>query len=168
MDKAMSTETKVSKFIIFKITNYCLALPIYQVVKIVDFSNNNNEFTKIGLVQIGRHTIKILDLRWHNLEINSNLPTVSYQQPFLLIIRDLQKEFCGILVDETPDLLELPHEIIKAIPQSNRRSKGILEMVSHVAVVSQENLTRTIFILDLNRVLNSNTSDVNLPALNPS
>jgi len=165
----MSDDALISKFIIFTITNYWLALPINQVIKIVNFDNkSNNELTKFGLVQLGRHTIKILDLRWHNLEISGNLPTVIPQQPFLLIIRDLQRELCGIVVDETPDLLELPHAIIKVVPQSNRPSNGILGMVSHVAVVSGENLTRTIFILDLNRVLNSNISDVNLPALNPS
>jgi hypothetical protein len=160
---------------------------------------------KMGLVHLGRHTIRVLDLHQYltvetgNLSqrrthrsreeenplgelwgvpplvrvasptgeatgvtsLQNGVPQESANQPFLLIIRDQQGELCGFSVDEPPDLVEIPHQIMRSLPKSERQTKGVLEIVSHAFVVSQEDVTTTIFLLDVKRVLNS----VSYPAL---
>jgi len=127
-----------------------MALPLDEVLKVVNHPSGDNEGLKaMGLTQIGRHTIKVLDLHQH---LNSNKPSQSTKkQSFLVITRNSQGKLCGISVDEPPNLVELPREIIQSIPQSDRQSTP-LEMVSHTAVVSQQEATTTILMLDLKRV----------------
>jgi purine-binding chemotaxis protein CheW len=58
-------------------------------------------------------------------------------------------------VDEPPNLVELPLDILRRLPKSQIQGNGVLEMVSHAAVLSQENVTTTIFLLDVKQVLNT-------------
>ena len=173
----MHHESNAAKFIVFKIADYLLALPIGDVLKVVKCSSvASRGLRTMGLVEIGRHTIRVLDLHLHlsvetrnfaSLQIG-DLPQGNANQPFLVITRDQEGELCGISVDEPPDLLELPHQMMRSLPKSDRHGKGVLEMVSHAAVVSQKDVTTTIFLLDLNRVLNTAINDFHPPALKPS
>jgi purine-binding chemotaxis protein CheW len=173
----MLNDKEIGKFIVFKIANYRLALPINKVLKIVSFSPEaNRDLSTMGLVQLGRHTIKLLDFhqdlygksRNFTALLTGDSPPESKKQQFLVIVRKSPGEFCGILVDEPPDLMEFPQEIIRTLPQSEKRGKGILSMVSHAAIISQEKLTTTIFILDVQRVVDSEIIDSRLPALKSS
>ncbi|MEC4818980.1 MAG: chemotaxis protein CheW [Scytonema sp. PMC 1069.18] len=143
----MNEEFNSDKFIVFKVANHLLALPIHQVIKVVNRSEIKiNKFTTMGLIQIGRHMIKLLDL--HQQLNTESLSHASNPQSFLVITYDAQRELCGVLVDEPPDLMELPPEIVQPLPKSDNYSKFAIEMVSHVAVLTQKNLTQTIFLLN--------------------
>ena len=106
----------------------------------------------MGVVQIGHHTIRVLDL--HQQLSSSGLLPLPGNQPFLVILRTPQGELCGILVDEPPNLVELPLEMLQSIPHSSSQSTP-LQMVSHAAVVTHEDVTTTIFLLDVKRLLNT-------------
>ncbi len=139
----------VEKFIVFKIADCLLALPMSDVLKVVNSpAMDNGGLRAMGLVQLGRYTIKVLDL-YQQLNQKA-LPHTPRNQPFLVITRSHQGELFGIAVDEPPNLLELPTESWRSLPQSERQS-GELAMISHAAVVSQGDVTLTIFLLDVNR-----------------
>jgi len=140
--------TTVDKFIVFKIADYFLALPMSDVLKVVNFPVGSN-LGSMGLVQLGRHMIRVLDL--HQQLGSSNISSLANNPPFLLIIRNPQGELCGIAVDDTPNLIELPLEMMYAVPQSYGQS-SIMEIVSHTVVLSEEEVTTTIFLLDLKRL----------------
>ncbi|NEP63514.1 MAG: chemotaxis protein CheW [Symploca sp. SIO2G7] len=164
----MYDKSNVGKFIVFKIADYFLALPIQDVLKVLNCpSEVRGDLRTMGLVQMGRHLIRVWD--WHqelahlsspqSPPINSNvsqlvptgvLPKPPVKQTFLVITRDYQGELCGIAVDEPPNLVELPLELMQILPQSQHHS-SVFEMVSHVAVLSSEALATTIFILDVER-----------------
>ncbi|HAA32264.1 MAG TPA: hypothetical protein DCE56_36875 [Cyanobacteria bacterium UBA8553] len=121
----------------------------------------------MGVVQLGQHMIKVLDLHLPQLGAG-DLTELMGHQSFLVITRDRQGELCGILVDEPPNLLELPLEMMQSLPTSNHHSQPLFEMVSHVAVVSQGEVKTTIFLLDTKRLSNTAINDSYPLSLKPS
>ncbi|WP_315785051.1 chemotaxis protein CheW [Fischerella sp. JS2] len=149
--KTMQNQSKVEKIITFTVADYCLALPINAVLKVVNCPlKDNHKLSKMGLIQIGRNIIRILNLHQH-LGIE-NVHQLLESQSFLLITSIFQGEICGILIYEPPDLLELPLEMMQPLSQSYYQS-SLLEIVSHAIVVSQEKVTKTIFLLDMQQIL---------------
>jgi chemotaxis signal transduction protein len=143
----------MAKFITFTIANYSLALPIAEVLQVVQSPfSSDDELSQMGMVQLGRHTIRVLDLPQQlGLENSGQLC-----QPFLLITQSSAQEFSAIPVSEPPSLMELPLETWQSLPRSNQ-SSGLLKIASYAAVIAQEAATTTIFLLDLNRILNAIT-----------
>jgi purine-binding chemotaxis protein CheW len=145
----MYQETTVDKFIVFKIMDSLLAMPMSDVLKVVSYPPIDNEGLRaMGLVQLGRHTLRVLDL--HQQLSPNGLTQLPRNPGFLVITRSPQGEVYGIAVDEPPNLMELPSEIVQNIPQSDRQLGG-LEMVSHAAILSQEDVKTTILLLDARR-----------------
>lgn len=155
----MQDESKAEKFIIFTILDYRLALPIAEVLQVVTCPpSTNHELSKMGLVQLGRHTIRVLDL---HQQLGLKNPGQS-PQPFLLITHSPSRELSAIPVGEPPGLIEFPLEMMQRLPQSNHQV-GVLAIATHAAVISDKEATTTIFLLDINRILNAVT-----PSLWPS
>lgn len=162
----MHHESKTGKFIVFKIADYLLALPISDVLKVVNCPPAANyELRTMGLVRLGQHTIRVLD--FHQQLSSGGLPQLPGNPPFLVITRTPVGELYGISVDSPPDLVELPLEMMQSLPKSDRQSSA-LDIVSHAAVVSQEKVTGTIFLLDMKRVMNTGINDSHPRLLKPS
>jgi purine-binding chemotaxis protein CheW len=157
----MHDESKVGKFIVFKVTNYLLALPINDVLKVLNCSNLANKgLLTMGVVQLGRHMIRVLNLQ-EQLGVKlpyspGSLPELPGEFPFLVITHGQDGQFCGIPVHEPPNLVELSLEMMRSLPLSERQS-GVFKMVSHVATLPDN--TTTIFLLDVKRVLNTAMND---------
>lgn len=151
----MNTELDMNKFIVFKIAEYLLALPISHVLKVINCASLINKgLGLIGVVQLGNHTIQVLDLHEQLAGTQNLLPTDNLlnNQLFLVITRTPQGELWGILVDEPPNLVELDSDMMRSLPHSSNQ-KSALKFMSHAAVITQENITTTIFLLDLERSL---------------
>ncbi|MUG99213.1 hypothetical protein F7734_45750 [Scytonema sp. UIC 10036] len=154
----MNNETNTEKFIVFKVGDYLLALSINDVLKVINCSSlNSQRLTKMGLVQIGDRTIRLLDLHQQlNLD---NLPQLSSNESFLAIARDSEGELCGILIHEPPDLVELPPETIRPLPKSDIYGTAVPDIVSHVAVLSYKDTIKTIFLLNLKSTTSISNTD---------
>lgn len=152
----MDNEASASKFIVFTIADHLLALPIATVLKVVNCPPaNNGDPSTTGLIQIGHHTLVVLDL--HQKLANSYAPKLTRKNPFLVITQVLQGELYAIPVDEPPNLVELTRDSLRASPKSSHQY-GLLDIVSHIAVLSEEEKSFTIFILDINRTLSAITN----------
>lgn len=163
----MQDELNTGKFIVFKIADFLLALPIDDVLKVVKYSAvENRGLSAMGIVQLGKYAIRLLDLHLPALGSGDSPPQGN--RPFLVITRGASGELCGIAVDEPPELMELPLESIQSLPPSDRHGKHALEWVSHIAVLAQDGVTTTIFLLDVKRVTNVAVTESYLPALKPS
>ena len=160
----MSNELEVGKFIVFMIADYLVALPMVTVLKVVNYPPGlNGNLRSAGIIQIGQHPIAILDL--HHKFTNSYAPQLTRNSPFLVITQMVRGELCGIPVDETPNIVDLPRDSIRALPKSYHQLGQInLDIFSHVAVLSEEEKTFTIFLLDINRLLSAATKS-NTPRL---
>lgn len=150
----MYDESQTGKFIVFKIANYLLALPISNVLKVINLSPaNSKKLTTMGLVQIGKYMIKVLDL--HEQLGSDSLHHCVDHPSFVVITYDSQGELYGILVDKPPDIVELPLLTIRSLSKSGSHSKPMMQMVSHVAVLPHKEDIKTIFLLDLKSIANS-------------
>jgi chemotaxis signal transduction protein len=146
----------VEKFVVFTIADYSLALPIVEVLRVVNCpAKTSSELEEIGMIQIDRYVIRVLDLYQQlNAEAVSQLPR---DPSFLVIVQSAEGELWGIPVDEPPSVIEFPLQMMRPLPKSGEQF-NLLKIASHVAVISQEQETTTIFLADLKRVLNHSTS----------
>ena len=160
----MSNEPEVGKFIVFMIADYLVGLPMSTVLKVVNCPPElNGNLRAAGLIQMGQYPIAILDL--HQKFTNSYVPQLNKNSPFLVITQIVRGELCGIPVDETPNIVELSSNSIQPLPKSYHQIGSLnLDIFSHVAVLSEEEKTFTIFLLDINRVLSGATKS-NSPRL---
>jgi purine-binding chemotaxis protein CheW len=81
-----------------------------------------------------------------------NQTQTSPDKGYFIISKNITGEPLGILVAQTPTLIDVPATQIRIIPDTYRRA-DTLEIASHVVVISQEHETQTIFILDLERLI---------------
>lgn len=153
----MYNESAINKFIVFQISDYLLGLPIGDVLKVVNCpSAQKKNLETMNLVQIGRHMIRVMD--WHHSLNSDSVNHLASDLSFLVITRDHQGRLCGILVDEPPNFMELPLDMTQNLPKSDRNS-SIFQMISHAAVVSYEDTTTTIFLLDMKQAPHRIMSD---------
>jgi purine-binding chemotaxis protein CheW len=148
----MYSESDVEQFIVFRIAKYLFALPIGDVLQVVNCPPQTNyEINQLGLFQIGQHIIKVVDL---HQECNSgDLSQVTGNQSFLVLTRTPQGNFCGILVYEPPDLIEFSSEQLRSLPRSEH---PVLKFARHAVVLPWQERTTTIFLLDMQQALTSN------------
>ena len=147
----MNNSAEVGTFIIFAVANQLLALPISAVAKVINRPPVESSL-ETGLVHLGQQTIPLLDL--HQKINHQASPTAL--SPFLVVTHWSESEVYAIPVDEPPNLVKIPQECIRALPDFER--DGIFQLVNQVAVLSQEEKTITIFLLNNNQTLKSLTS----------
>jgi chemotaxis signal transduction protein len=145
----MQDELELEQFIVFRIDEYHLALPLDNILRVVEYSPQRGEkLSTMGLTQIGRYTIKVIDLH-QALEVKQPIQ-MPERSAFLVVTHDAQGQPYGIPVYSPPDLVELPLRMMQALPPHDHRA-NILRIASHAAVISQDDVTTTVFLLDLTR-----------------
>lgn len=142
----MTSDTQ--KYIVFKISDSLMSLPMDNVLKVLNTPSNESGWNAMGLLQIGDYTIRIVDL---HEQLNPNYDANSTNlQSFLVITNPIEGDLFGIIVDEPPNLIELNPDLIRKLPKYNRR----LPMVSHAAILQENEQKTTIFMLDLYELFN--------------
>lgn len=139
------------KAISFAIAGYRLALPMEAVLRVVNcpFKLRDSSST-MELIHLGSHAIAVLNLHPH-LALKQANPVSSHQQ-FLVVARSAQDDYCAIRVDTPPDLVDLPLNMIRKLPEPYRNGHP-LNIASRVAVLPQGKATLAIFLLDMQRVM---------------
>ncbi|MGG6284050.1 chemotaxis protein CheW [Leptolyngbya sp. AN03gr2] len=150
--KTPHSELNVEKFIIFTVADYRFALPIAEVVQIVNRPATTPELSKAGLVQIGRHLIQVVNL--HQQLAPENSPESAEWYPFLVITYHSSEGFYAIPVREPPNVIEFPQESMQGLPLSHDRS-SVLSIASHAATLDIDRVPATIFLMDVNRLFPS-------------
>lgn len=142
-----NTTPEIEKFITFEVANYWFVLPMAAILKIVNCPPPSQGGTVgIGLVQLGSHTIRLL-----NLYREVGKSAAVDHAPFLVVIRNPQKELWGITLDEPPDLVELPLSIFKPVSLETPFDHKT-NWISHMALVSDQECDRTLLLLDVHAV----------------
>jgi chemotaxis signal transduction protein len=149
----ISVHNHLIKLLVFEIGKLTLALPILQVQKIVKQSEvYGSGLSHVNLTHLPDQEIAIIDL--HQKLFGSSRPTQESSEftGYFIISRNLGGEPLGIAVPQAPTLIDVSLEQIRQLPEAYRRA-DTLEIASHVIVIPQENTLRTIFILDLIRLV---------------
>ena len=164
---------EVTQYITFKLADYLLALPSQKILKIVATPPpEQGGLVGIGLVQLGQHSIQILDLsKLLDLKEPSK-EAASQNPPFLVVFQDNAEDLWGIALPEPPDLMNVPDYALKPVP-SEKRLARMLRWVSHLVTYDLNSDRHTLLLLDLSVILNLNQTEptarsTNAPPLNPS
>ena len=150
--KAIANNKTSLKLLVFKIGKLTLALPILQVQKVVKYDPvHGSGLSHVNLAHLGDREVAIVDL--HQKLFKVSLPQSSQNKGYFIISKNIAGEPLGILVSESPALIDVHTAQIRLIPESYRRA-DTLAIASHVAVVPQDDETsQTIFILDLKELV---------------
>ena len=152
MDKTLS---KVAKIITFKIADHWFALPMTTVLKIVNCPpSDQGGIVNLGMVQLGSHTIHLLNL-YSTFGLGTDVP-VRTQTPFLLVLRGTRKKLWGIVLETPPDLIDLPNTLFKSV-STDERFTPKKQWISHIAVISKQDISRTLLLLDLKAIFQHET-----------
>ncbi|MEO0869573.1 MAG: hypothetical protein AAFY17_14275, partial [Cyanobacteria bacterium J06642_11] len=73
------------------------------------------------------------------------------QAPFLLVLQPIHQQLWGIALETPPDLVELPTSAFQPMA-ADQRFKSRQNWISHVAVIPHEETKRTLLLLNLKTV----------------
>jgi len=140
------------KLLIFDIGALTLALPILQVQKIVRHNPvYGSGLSHVSLTHLADQEVTIVDL--HQKLFKASLSSSS-ASGYFVISKNIMGEPLGIMVSDSPSLIDVTTTQVRLIPESYRQA-DTLEIASHVAIIPQTETktSQTIFILDLNRLV---------------
>lgn len=138
------------QLLIFQIGSLNLALPVGSVKKITHYTPMEGSGTgAVGLIHVDDREITAIDL--HKRLFKVPQPSLEGRQ-FLILAKNSIEELFGILVSQTPTLVELPLSQIRTLPDSYRQG-DTLDMATHVTRIEHNNELLTVFILDVDRLV---------------
>ncbi|MEM7065165.1 MAG: chemotaxis protein CheW [Cyanobacteria bacterium P01_B01_bin.77] len=144
----------IVKFITFKVADYWFALPMETILKVINCPPlEQGGIVPLGIVQLGTHTIQLLDL--HGVFGLGNIPSPR-QLPFLLVLRGANNKLWGITLESPPDLVELSLAAFHSV-SVDRRFLPKKQWISHIAMISGQD-GRTLLLLDLKAIFQQETA----------
>ncbi|MEA5536285.1 chemotaxis protein CheW [Crocosphaera sp. XPORK-15E] len=138
------------KLLIFQVGKLNLALPVEFVKKILHYMPmEGSGTTAVGLIHLGDQEITAIDLHKRLFKVSQ---TQIEGRQFLILAKNTIDEQFGILISQTPSLIDLPLSQIRTLPDSYRRA-DTLDMASHVTRVQHMEQLLTVFVLDVDRLV---------------
>ncbi|MGF1514636.1 MAG: chemotaxis protein CheW [Elainellaceae cyanobacterium] len=153
---SLNRDLERQKFITFPLSDYYVALPMESVLRVLrhDLEGGDDKLNRMGLLQIGRHVIRVINLyQWLT-------PAPAPPPPFLIIVQPPQGEPFGIWTDGLPDLIELSPNLLRSLPRSAGALSGFLELMSHTVVLADGEENKTIFFLNISRLLEARAPEM--------
>ena len=127
----IKNKTEENKFITFQLGDYLFALPSQDVLKIiVTPTPKQGGMVNMGLVQLGQYNIQILELQ-SLLKLEKSAVNTSASDSTFLIIMQVAQTLWGIVVSQSPDLMNISNSALKPVPNS-KRIAGALKGISHI------------------------------------
>ena len=155
-----NTQNSLIKLLVFELGKLTLALPILHVQKVIKHNAlHGSGLSHVNLTHLPEQEIAVVDL--HQKLFKTSLQETSQTNGYFIISKNITGESLGIMVAQSPSLIDIPLSQIRIIPESYRQA-DTLEIASHVAIIPQEEDTSlttecgepvTIFILDLERLV---------------
>lgn len=141
------------KLLLFSLGNLNLALPIDAVKKVINYTPiHGSGLSSFGIANIDNQELTVIDL--HKKLFKVSQTQISGEKGYLILVINSLGEYFGIWVQETPTLQDIPLSQLRVLPESYRRS-DTLYIASHVMVIPQKNNPKTVFLLDIDRLLNN-------------
>jgi chemotaxis signal transduction protein len=130
----LTTPTALSvELISFEIDQIKFGMPIAKIERIISNIHLDQDYT------LAQH-IEIIDLQDLTTGIPITNPTA------IVIFTDNLQRSCGIPINTVPELITLPLDRIRLLPQEFRNTNP-LGIASHLAVISTPEAELTLFIL---------------------
>jgi purine-binding chemotaxis protein CheW len=138
--------SSTAKFLLFTLGQLHLALPIAQVVRILNYAPvHGSGTTATGLVHLEDRSVTVIDLGQRLLH-RSQSPS-ALTKSFLILAQTSRGEEFAIVVPSPPTLMDVAVEHIRVLPASYRQN-DTLNCASHVMVIPQLGQSLTVFLLE--------------------
>ncbi|MEL6927453.1 MAG: chemotaxis protein CheW [Cyanobacteria bacterium J06600_6] len=145
-----ATGSKLIKLLVFEIGKLTLAIPILQVQKVIRRTEvYGSGLSYVNLTHLNEVEVTVVDLHQKLFGVSQNQ---SESPGYFIISQNIAGESLGIVVPQSPALIDVAIEQIRLLPDTYRRA-DTLEIASHVTVLTQDETTTAIFILDLTRLV---------------
>ena len=137
-----------TKAIAFKVLDKWFALPIEAVLKIIPCPSLDAPIKDcLGLAEWDRQTITVIDLAQKlDPKTSKNTETKITDTSFLILTQTQSAELCGFLTQNSPVLLDIPFDSIRAIPTSYRQVAE-LDVIDKMSVITTNESTEALKIL---------------------
>jgi purine-binding chemotaxis protein CheW len=156
--KEQQSTTNLTKLLTFKLGNLYLALPVEYVQKVVNYTTvYSSGLNETGIARVGDREITVIDL--HKRLFKNSQVIEAGAKCYFIITKKIEGEEFGILVSQTPTLVDVPLAQIRTLPASYRRS-DTLGIASHVTMIPQTEGQLTVFLLDLAQLIPQQRSPV--------
>ena len=141
-----SCENSSVKLLVFEIGKLTLALPILQVRKVIKYRDvHRSGLSHVNPIHLEQERLIVVDL--HQKLFKVSLHHASPTKGYFIVCNNARGELLGIAVSQSPSIIDVATDRIRAIPEAYRRA-DTLKIASHVAVIVQSQIPITIFILD--------------------
>lgn len=146
--------SRTHKYLVFTLGKLNLAFDVDHVEKIVNYRPiHHSGTTAIGLIHLEDRSITVIDL--HRQLFKVSQPPGTKGRQFLILFKNRRGESLGLLVNETPTLLDMPLSQIRVLPESFRQN-DTLACANQVIIVQEKGQSFTVFVLDPERLITGN------------
>jgi chemotaxis signal transduction protein len=143
--------TPTAKLIYFSMGDLLLALPMTHVKKVINRPiAYGSGLSAATVTMVDEIQLPMIDI--HRLLFQQPLTIDADRPGYLILVKLNPTELLGIPVPETPVLLDVPLTAIRALPESYRES-DTLSIASHLVRSEEETGDRTLFLVDVQRLL---------------
>ncbi len=139
------------KLLIFSLGSLHLALSVSAVKKILRYTPvHGSGLNHFGVANVDGNEVTVIDLHKRLFQVSQS--QISGQKGYLILAKNSQGEFFAIWVGNAPSLQDVSLSSMRVLPESYRRS-DTLAIASHVLALPDKDDTRTVFLLDVDRLL---------------
>jgi len=141
----ITSDVNLLKVLVFEMANHFFALSISAIFKVINCPPvTDTTDSSLGITDFEGQTVTVVNLAQKLSPQNS--ATQRMQKRFLIVILTRQGELCGIPIDNSPALIELPMDSIRPLPLSVRQVNP-LSIATHVAILPKSEGSLKIFLL---------------------
>ncbi len=143
----ITSDVKLLKVLVFEMVNHFFALPISVIFKVINYPPvTDTTDSSLVIEDFEGQTVTVVNLAQKLSPHNS--ATQRMQKRFLILSQTRQGELCGIPIDNSPALIELPMDNIRPLPLSARQVNP-LSIATHVAILPTSEGSLKIFLLGM-------------------
>lgn len=143
----LPSQVNLLKVLVFEMANHFFALPITAIFKVINCPPvKETSDTSLGITDFEGRTVTIINLA-EKLS-DQNQANEQAKKRFLILSQTRQGELCGIAIDKSPALIEIPRNNISPLPLSARQIKP-LSIATHVAILPKPEGSIKVFLLGM-------------------
>lgn len=140
----------LKKYISFQVASYWYVIPVTEILKVVNCPPpSQGGVVGLGVVQLGPHTIQLLDLEQI---FGGDATTRATLKSTLVVLQHQGNTLWGIALGTAPDLVELPSAALKPVTLADHGTSQN-PWISHVGVIQGQTCKQTYLQLDLETLL---------------
>ncbi len=151
METIESSSQIIWQVVAFPVGTLILSVPIQSVYRVLSkIPVNGSGERGVGIAHLENDELTVFDLEYQLFpqQMQQNLAIKGSH----IIVVQSETEVLGLLVKQTPTLMNLERDRVRILPDSYRQA-DTLSFCSHVAILDGKEARTTVFLLDVEQLL---------------